>query len=128
GLRPGVGGRHVGEGPGGRELRRPREAPRAAGSDSLTTALHTRPTQDRMDRFYRLVRASARFWLWFFFKSVDPRHPERVPDAGPVLLRINHPNNLIDSVLVGATVRLEVHYLAPAALFSHQPLAPFPSA
>jgi len=28
-------------------------------------------------------------------------HPERVPAAGPVLLCINHPNNLIDSLLVG---------------------------
>ena len=78
-----------------------------------------------MDRFYRLVRASARFWLWFFFKSVDPRHPERVPDAGPVLLCINHPNNLIDSLLVGATVRRKVHYLATAALFRHPLVARF---
>ncbi len=83
----------------------------------MTTALDARTQQDRMDRFYRLVRASGRFWLWFFFKSVDRRHPERVPDAGPTLLCINHPNNFIDSLLVGAAVRRKVHYLATAALF-----------
>src|SRR2546422_4223887 len=71
----------------------------------MTTALDTRAARGRRDRFYRLVRATARFWLWFFFKSVDVRHPERVPDAGPVLLCINHPNNFIDSLLVGAAVR-----------------------
>src|SRR2546429_3477550 len=71
----------------------------------MTTALDARTQQDRMDRFYRLVRAIGRFWLWFFFKSVDRRHPERVPDAGPTLLCINHPNNFIDSLLVGAAVR-----------------------
>src|SRR5438128_5414137 len=83
----------------------------------MTTALDARTQQDRMDRFYGLVRAIGRFWLWFFFKSVDRRHPERVPDAGPTLLCINHPNNFIDSLLVGAAVRRKVHYLATAALF-----------
>jgi 1-acyl-sn-glycerol-3-phosphate acyltransferase len=74
-------------------------------------------TPDRVDRFYRSVRSIARFWVWFFFKSADVRHPERVPAAGPVLLCINHPNNLIDSLLVGAVLRRKVHYLATAALF-----------
>jgi 1-acyl-sn-glycerol-3-phosphate acyltransferase len=72
---------------------------------------------DRTDRFYRGVRAVARFWLWFLFKAVDVRHPERVPAAGPILLCANHPNNFIDSLLVGRAVRRKVHYLATAALF-----------
>ena len=78
-----------------------------------------------MDRFYRGVRAVARFWLWFFFKSVDVRHPDRVPREGPVLLCINHPNNFIDSLVVGAAVRRKVHYLATAALFQHALVARF---
>jgi glycerol-3-phosphate O-acyltransferase / dihydroxyacetone phosphate acyltransferase len=78
-------------------------------------------TPDRMDRFYRGVRTIAKFWVWFFFRSVDVHHPEHVPAAGPVLLCINHPNNLIDSLLVGAVVRRKVHYLATATLF-RQPL------
>lgn len=73
--------------------------------------------RERMDGFYRAARALGRFWLWFFFKSVDVRHPERVPPAGAVLLCINHPNNFIDSLLVGAALERKVHYLATAALF-----------
>ena len=69
------------------------------------------------DPFYALVRAVGRFWVWFFFRSVDVHHAERVPRRGPVLLCINHPNNLIDSLLVGAVVDRKVHYLATAALF-----------
>lgn len=88
----------------------------------MSVALDTAPTRDRTDRFYRAVRAVARFWLWFFFKSVDVRRPERVPETGPVLLCINHPNNFIDSLLVGAALERKVHYLATAALF-RQPLA-----
>ena len=80
---------------------------------------------DRMDRFYRGVRAVARFWLWFLFKSVDVRHPERVPSGGPVLLCVNHPNNFIDSLLVGGAVRRKVHYLATAAMFRNRLMARF---
>ena len=80
---------------------------------------------DRMDGFYRGVRAVARFWLWFLFKSVDVRHPERVPPAGPILLCVNHPNNFIDSLLVGRAVRRKVHYLATAAMFRNPLMARF---
>jgi glycerol-3-phosphate O-acyltransferase / dihydroxyacetone phosphate acyltransferase len=80
---------------------------------------------DRMDRFYRGVRAVARFWLWFLFRSVDVRHPERVPAGGPILLCVNHPNNFIDSLLVGRAVRRKVHYLATAAMFRNPLMARF---
>ncbi|MGH7308625.1 MAG: lysophospholipid acyltransferase family protein [Candidatus Rokuibacteriota bacterium] len=85
----------------------------------MTTAVAA-PVVDR-DLFYSTLRHVARFWLWFLFKRVDVRHPERVPEAGPVMLCINHPNNLIDSLLVGAVLTRKVHYLATAALF-RQPL------
>ena len=84
-----------------------------------------RVAPDRVDRFYRAVRGVARFWLWFLFKSVDVRHPERVPAGGPILLCVNHPNNLIDSLVDGAVLRRMVHYLTTAALFRHPLLARF---
>ena len=80
---------------------------------------------DPMDRFYRAVRAVAGFWLWFLFKSIDVRHPERVPAAGPILLCPNHPNNFIDSLVVGSAVRRKVHYLATAAMFRNPIVARF---
>src|SRR5712664_2933282 len=91
----------------------------------MTIALDTAPARDHTDRFYRTVRAVARFWLWFFFKTVDVRRPERVPRKGPVLLCINHPNNFIDSLVVGAALRRKVHYLATAALFRNPLVARF---
>ncbi|MBM4441068.1 MAG: 1-acyl-sn-glycerol-3-phosphate acyltransferase [Candidatus Rokubacteria bacterium] len=78
-----------------------------------------------MDRAYAVVRAFARFWVWFFFKRMGARHPERVPRTGPVLLCINHPNNFIDSLVVGAAVPRKVHYLATAALFRNPLLGRF---
>jgi glycerol-3-phosphate O-acyltransferase / dihydroxyacetone phosphate acyltransferase len=79
----------------------------------------------RVDPFYALVRTVGRFWVWFFFRSVDVHHAERVPRKGPVLLCINHPNNLIDSLLVGAVVDRKVHYLATAALFRNPVMGRF---
>ncbi|HSE93930.1 MAG TPA: 1-acyl-sn-glycerol-3-phosphate acyltransferase [Methylomirabilota bacterium] len=84
-----------------------------------------KPAPARPGRLYGAVRQVARFWLWFLFKRVDVRHPERVPPTGPVLLCINHPNNLIDSLLVGAVLERKVHYLATAALFRNPLLARF---
>ncbi|MFQ5897561.1 MAG: lysophospholipid acyltransferase family protein [Candidatus Methylomirabilia bacterium] len=78
-----------------------------------------------MNPLYASVRLFVRFWIWFFFKSVEVRHAERVPGQGPVLLCANHPNNLIDSLLLGAAVPRQVHYLATAALFRNVLLARF---
>ena len=78
-----------------------------------------------MDPFYAVVRMIARFWIWFFFERIEVRHPERVPSSGPVLLCINHPNNLIDSLLVGEVLPRKVHYLATAALFRNPLIARF---
>ncbi|MGH7322386.1 MAG: lysophospholipid acyltransferase family protein [Candidatus Rokuibacteriota bacterium] len=83
------------------------------------------PAHDVPSRFYAVVRGIGRFWIWFLFQSVEARHPERVPPGGPVLLCINHPNNLIDSLLVGAVLRRQAHFLATAALFRNPLVARF---
>jgi 1-acyl-sn-glycerol-3-phosphate acyltransferase len=77
------------------------------------------------DPFYRTVRRIGRFWLWFLFKRIHAHHLERVPERGPVLLCANHPNNLIDSLLVAGVMSRKVHYMATAALFRNPLLARF---
>jgi 1-acyl-sn-glycerol-3-phosphate acyltransferase len=44
---------------------------------------------------------------------------------GPVLLCINHPNNLIDSLLVGSVLPRKVHYVGTATLFRNPLIARF---
>ena len=78
-----------------------------------------------VDPFYRTVRSIARFWRWVFFKRVDVHHLERVPAHGPALLCVNHPNNFIDSVLIGVVVPRKLHYLTTATLFRNPLLARF---
>jgi 1-acyl-sn-glycerol-3-phosphate acyltransferase len=76
-----------------------------------------------VDRFYAFLRLLARFWIWFLFREVAVHDAGRVPPVGPVLLCVNHPNNLIDSLLVAAVLSRKVHYLADAALFRNPLLA-----
>jgi glycerol-3-phosphate O-acyltransferase/dihydroxyacetone phosphate acyltransferase len=87
-----------------------------------TERLDREPAEGRSP-FYASVRLIARFWIWFFFERVEVRHPERVPRMGPVLLCINHPNNLIDSLLVATVLCRKVHYLATATLFRNPLIA-----
>ena len=83
------------------------------------------PAAERIGPLYTAVRLVARFWVWFFYARVDVHRREQVPPHGPVLLCINHPNNLIDSLLVGALVRRKIHYLATATLFRNALLGRF---
>ena len=94
----------------------------------MNTDVEVKKTPERMDRLYTFVRMVTRFWLWFFFKHVDVVRSALVPGGGPVLLCINHPNNLIDSLLVGGVLSRKVHYLATAALFRNPLVARFLSA
>lgn len=83
------------------------------------------PSAEPAGRFYAFLRLVARFWIWFLFRDVAVRDAGRVPPAGPVLLCVNHPNNLIDSLLVGAVLSRKVHYLANASLFRNPVLGGF---
>src|SRR5262249_13480645 len=82
---------------------------------------HAEPT----GAFYAAVRLVARFWIWFLFREVAVRQTARVPPTGPVLLCVNHPNNLIDSLLLGAVLPRKVHYLPNASLSRNPGLARF---
>src|SRR5262249_4470021 len=116
GLQQGVRGRRVGRDALGGRLR--------GAARTVTVSAPAAPIVTP-DRFYAALRRGARSCVWFFFKRVDVRHAGRVPATGPVLLCINHPNNLIDSLLVGAVVPRKVHYLATATLFRNRVLARF---
>jgi 1-acyl-sn-glycerol-3-phosphate acyltransferase len=65
-----------------------------------------------------LGRWFARGLVRFYYPRIVIEHPERLPAAGPVLLVANHPNSLIDPVLLGVLARRPVRLLAKAPLFT----------
>jgi 1-acyl-sn-glycerol-3-phosphate acyltransferase len=60
-----------------------------------------------------LVRKLVRL----YYPSIEITHRDRLPAAGPVLVVANHPNSMLDPVLVGITLQRPVHFLAKAPLF-----------
>jgi glycerol-3-phosphate O-acyltransferase / dihydroxyacetone phosphate acyltransferase len=72
---------------------------------------------------YKLFRLFVRFWVGFFFKEVTVRNIHLVPSKGPLLIALNHPNNLLDSVLIAAVMPRKIHFLATGQLFRNPLIA-----
>ena len=71
---------------------------------------------------YALMRAIAGIALRWFYRSIDVVGVERVPRRRPLLLVVNHPNALVDALIVGWIVPRRVLITAKATIFQH-PLA-----
>ena len=72
---------------------------------------------------YRLLRGTASIALRWYYSDVTVQGEERVPRDGPLVILANHPNALIDPLLVGTSVPRRVLLTAKATLFEHRALA-----
>jgi len=70
---------------------------------------------------YRILRHVARTALGWYYADVVVEGREQLPRAGPLLLVANHPNALVDAMLVGVAMPRRVLLTAKATLFE-QPL------
>ncbi|HYC71584.1 MAG TPA: 1-acyl-sn-glycerol-3-phosphate acyltransferase [Opitutaceae bacterium] len=64
-----------------------------------------------------LVRRPVRGLVQLYYPRVVVTGRELIPPTGPVLLAANHPNSLIDPVLLGIAARRPVRLMAKAPLF-----------
>jgi 1-acyl-sn-glycerol-3-phosphate acyltransferase len=71
---------------------------------------------------YEILRGTAAIALRWYYADVAVQGRERVPRDGPVLILANHPNALIDPLLVGTTVDRRVLLTAKATLFEQPAL------
>jgi glycerol-3-phosphate O-acyltransferase/dihydroxyacetone phosphate acyltransferase len=74
---------------------------------------------------YETLRAAARVALHWYYGDVVVQGRDRIPAAGPLLVVANHPNALVDAMLVATTFRRRVLITAKATLFEHAFLGPF---
>lgn len=76
---------------------------------------------------YRFIRAFLRIAVKVFYRQVGVVGLENVPaeGEGPVLFAGNHPNSLIDPVLIVATCGRVVSFAAKDVLFESRILRPF---
>jgi glycerol-3-phosphate O-acyltransferase / dihydroxyacetone phosphate acyltransferase len=73
---------------------------------------------------YRLLRWAADIALRWYYADVVVQGAERVPAQGPLLVVANHPNALVDALLVASVLRRRVLLTAKATLFEHPVVAP----
>src|SRR5689334_2687518 len=66
---------------------------------------------------YVLLRALAGVALRWFYRSIHVEGRERIPRRGPILFVVNHPNALVDALLVGWVVPRRVLLTAKATIF-----------
>jgi len=68
---------------------------------------------------YRILRALGTLALRWFYRDIETVGLERLPEHGPVLLASNHPNALVDALVIGCTLRRPVTLTAKATLMQH---------
>lgn len=73
---------------------------------------------------YQVLRSAARVALHWYYREVIVQGRERIPVRGSVLVVANHPNALVDALLVAIAVDRRVLLTAKATLFEHPFLAP----
>ena len=64
-----------------------------------------------------LVRGFVRALAKFYYPRIEVTGGKLIPRDGPVLLVANHPNSLIDPVLLGIAAQRPVRLMAKAPLF-----------
>ena len=69
---------------------------------------------------YALLRAAAGVALRWYYRDIRIEGVERIPRGRPLLLVVNHPNALVDALLVGWTVPWRVLITAKATLFRNR--------
>ncbi len=66
---------------------------------------------------YRILAWFLRVVTRVFFRQIEVAGLEHVPATGPVLFAGNHPNSLIDPILIITTCGRKVHFAAKDSLF-----------
>jgi glycerol-3-phosphate O-acyltransferase/dihydroxyacetone phosphate acyltransferase len=70
---------------------------------------------------YRVLRRVARIALAWYYADLEVERRDRIPAIGPVLIVANHPNALVDAMVIAVAVPRRVLLTAKATLFE-QPL------
>ena len=69
---------------------------------------------------YTFLQNIIKIALAIFFQKIEIRHGENVPEQGPVLLAVNHPDSQMDAFVLSSAIKRKVHYIAHAGLFANK--------
>lgn len=66
---------------------------------------------------YHLLSALSAVALRWFYSRIDAEGVERIPTVGPTILAVNHPNAMVDALVVGLICPRPIRFTANAQVF-----------
>ena len=70
--------------------------------------------------FYHFIRCVIKFAMSIFFQKIELQNGENVPAHGPVIFVANHPNSIMDALVMGLVTKRKVNYIGHSGLFSNK--------
>jgi 1-acyl-sn-glycerol-3-phosphate acyltransferase len=67
--------------------------------------------------WYNFIKNYIKTGLFFYTKKIKIVGKENIPKKGAILFAVNHPNGLLDPLLVTTNIPRNTHYLVRAAVF-----------
>ena len=68
---------------------------------------------------YPLLRALSAVALRWFYSRVDAEGVERIPERGPTILVVNHPNAMVDAMVTALISPRRILFTGRATLFAN---------
>jgi 1-acyl-sn-glycerol-3-phosphate acyltransferase len=68
---------------------------------------------------YRSLRQLLSLAVDLYFVDIESTGREKVPRTGPVIFAANHPNSIMDTVILGTQADRQIHYMARSGLFKN---------
>ncbi len=74
---------------------------------------------------YFIFKIYVRLGLFFYSKKIKVSGSGNIPKNGAVLFTANHPNGLIDPILIATHIKRKTHFLVRASVFNNPSIAKF---
>ncbi len=68
---------------------------------------------------YRGLRHLLKIALELYYLDIQVVGTNRIPSDGPVIFAANHPNSIMDTVILGTQTKRQIHYMARSGLFGN---------
>jgi len=67
---------------------------------------------------YFILKIIFKIALKVFYKKIEVKLPQPLPEKGPLLLVSNHPNTFMDPIVIASLFKQEVYFIAKSTVFS----------
>lgn len=69
---------------------------------------------------YQFLKRSIKFAFFIFYRKKVVSGLENISSSGPLIIAVNHPNTLLDPLLIATQVKRKVGFLANASIFRNK--------